>query len=170
VSLALATARRQYIAGLTAYRFVGDAGTAEANEAIGSWLEVFASACQRAVVDAQWLVERYDSLIDSYRASLGSVRPHSTVAELLERIGELPVLTVEHAAAHLGRSFEAANNAVTRLVEVGALTESTGGRRNRVFEARDLLELVTSAERRLASPGADTWASPPVRRVPHRPS
>lgn len=56
------------------------------------------------------------------------------------------------------------------LPEVGALTESTGGRRNRVFEARDLLELVTSAERRLVSPGADTQASPPVRRVPHRPS
>ena len=170
VSLALATARREYIAGLTAYRFIGDAGTTEANDAIGRWLEVFASACQRAVVEAEWLVGRYDRLIDSYRASLGSIRPHSTVAELLERIGELPVLTVELAASHLGRSYEATNNAVTRLVEVGALMESTGGRRNRVFEARDLLELVTSAERQLASPGADTQASPPVRRVPHRPS
>jgi Fic family protein len=170
VSLALATARRQYIAGLTAYRFVGDAGTTEANDAIGAWLELFASACQRAVGDAAWLVKQYEGLIDSYRAALGSIRPHSTVAGLLERIGELPVLTVEHAAAHLDRSYEATNNAVARLVEVGALTESTGGRRNRVFEARDLLELITGAERRLANPGADARASPPVRRVPHRPS
>lgn len=170
VSLALATTQRQYIAGLTAYRYLGDAGTVEANNAIGTWLELFASACRRAVADAEWLVERYESLIEGYGAALGSVRPHSTVSELLERIGEMPVLTVEHAAAQLGRSFEATNNAVARLVEVGALTESTGGRRNRVFEAREVLELVASAERRLASPDADTRASPPVRRVPYRPS
>jgi hypothetical protein len=113
-------------------------------------------------------VAEYDNLIARYQSVLGPARPHSTVAELLARLGELPVLTVERAAAHLGRSYEAANNAIARLVEVGALRQSTVGRRNRVFEAIDLLELVTDAERRMASRDADTLGSPPVRRVPHR--
>jgi hypothetical protein len=88
---------------------------------------------------------------------------------LLGRLGELPVLTVELAAEHLDRSFEATNNAITRLIEIGALRQSTVGRRNRVFEAIDLFELVTNAERRMASLEADTRVSPPTRRVPHRP-
>lgn len=49
------------------------------------------------------------------------------------------------AADTIDRSFEATNNAVTRLVEVGALRQSTAGRRNRVFEAADLFDLITSA-------------------------
>jgi Fic family protein len=169
ISLALATQQWQYIAGLTAFRFIGDPGSPDAQDAVGSWLEVFASACRRAVDDAAWLVARYDELIAGYRDAIGPVRPHSTVAQLLARLGELPVLTVELAAARLDRSYEATNNAIGRLVDVGALSESTGGRRNRVFEARELLELVTNAERRLASSDADTRVSPPVRRVPHRP-
>jgi Fic family protein len=168
ISLALATRQDEYIAGLTSFRFVGKWGTSDAMNAVGSWLEIFAAASRRAVDDARWLVAEYDNLIARYQSVLGPARPHSTVAELLARLGELPVLTVERAAAHLGRSYEAANNAIARLVEVGALRQSTVGRRNRVFEAIDLLELVTDAERRMASRDADTLGSPPVRRVPHR--
>lgn len=170
ISLALATQQERYIAGLTAFRFTSDVGSPDAHAAIGSWLETFASACRRAVVDANWLTAQYDGLIKRYHHALGVVRPHSTVVQLLARLGELPVLTVELAAAHLGRSYEATNNAVARLVEVGALQQSARGRRNRVFEARSVLELVTNTERRMASPEADTHVSPPARRVPHRPA
>lgn len=169
VSLALATRQQEYIEGLTSYRFTGDPGSREADEAIGRWVEVFAAACRRAVDDVRWLIGEYNALIERYRTALGSVRRGSTVAELLARLGELPVLTVELAAAHLDRSFEATNNAVARLVDVGALRQANVGRRNRIFEAIDLLELVTSAERRMASREAETRASPPVRRVPRRP-
>jgi Fic family protein len=168
ISLALATRQDEYIAGLTSFRFIGRWGTSDAIEAVGSWLEIFAAACCRAVDDARWLVAEYDNLIARYQSALGPARPHSTVTELLARLGELPVLTVELAAAHLGRNFEATNNAIARLVDIGALRQSTVGRRNRVFEAIDLLELVTNAKRRMASRKADTLASPPVRRVPHR--
>jgi Fic family protein len=170
ISLALATRQDEYIAGLTAYGFVGDWGSSDADEAVATWLEIFAAACRRAVDDARWLMAEYDELIGRYQSALGPIRRHSTVAQLLARLGELPVLTVELAAEHLGRSFEASNNAIARLVEIGALRQSTAGRRNRVFEAIELLELVTNAERRMASREADTRVSPPARRVPHRPT
>lgn len=169
ISLALATRQDDYIAGLTSYRFTGEWRSSDAEDAVNGWLEVFASACRRAVDDARWLVAEYDALIERYQSQVGPARAHSTVAELLARLGEIPVLTVELAAAHLDRSFQATNNAVARLTEIGALRQSTVGRRNRVFEAADLFELVTNAERRMASREADTRASPPVRRVPHRP-
>lgn len=121
VSLALATRQKKYIEGLTSYRFPGDPGSQQADEAIGRWVEVFAAACRRAVDDVQWLVREYNALIERYRTAPGSVRRGSTVADLLARLGELPVFTVALAAAHLDRSFEATNNAVARLIDVGAL-------------------------------------------------
>jgi len=42
------------------------------------------------------------------------------------------------------------------------------GRRNRTFEARELIDAFTDLERQLASPTGDTRAAPPSRRVPRR--
>lgn len=169
ISLALATRQDEYVAGLTTYRFTGAPDSPDGQAAMNAWIEMFAAACIRAVDDVRWLLMQYNALIDGYRAKLGPVRRDSTIAELLARLGELPVLSVELASEHLDRSFEATNNAVGRLVDVGALRQATIGRRNRIFEATDILQLVTSAERRIASRDADTQASPPVRRVPRRP-
>jgi hypothetical protein len=44
------------------------------------------------------------------------------------------------------------------------------GRRNRAFEARDIVTAFTDFERRLASPIGDTNLAPPARRVPARPT
>ena len=43
------------------------------------------------------------------------------------------------------------------------------GRRNRAWEAREILDAFTDLERGLASPTGDTRAAEPVRRVPARP-
>jgi hypothetical protein len=43
------------------------------------------------------------------------------------------------------------------------------GRRNRAFEAREIVTAFTDLERRLASPTGDTRLSPPVRKTPARP-
>jgi hypothetical protein len=48
------------------------------------------------------------------------------------------------------------------------LTQVTLGRRNRAFEARELIDAFTDLERQLASPRGDTRVAPPSRRVPRR--
>ncbi len=45
-----------------------------------------------------------------------------------------------------------------------------GQRRNRAFEAPELIDAFTGLERRLASPEGDTRISTPARRTPHRPA
>jgi hypothetical protein len=46
----------------------------------------------------------------------------------------------------------------------------TVGKRNRAFEAKDIINAFTDLERQLASPGGDTRVSPPARPVtPRRP-
>ena len=61
------------------------------------------------------------------------------------------------------------NEAVQRLVEVGILRQVNIGRRNRAFEAPEIIAAFTALERQLASPEGDTRTSKPTRRVPARP-
>lgn len=56
-----------------------------------------------------------------------------------------------------------------RLVEAGVLTQITDGRRNRAFEAPELVDAFTLLEGRFASPAADIRIEPPSRPVPSRP-
>jgi hypothetical protein len=78
------------------------------------------------------------------------------------------VITVQSAATLIGRSEQAVNDAIPRLVEAGVLTQTTIGRRNRAFEAPDLISAFNDLERQLASPDGDTRHSPPERRAPQR--
>jgi hypothetical protein len=50
----------------------------------------------------------------------------------------------------------------------GILRQVNVGRRNRAFEAPDLIEEFAALERRLASPRGDTRTGEPTRRVPRR--
>jgi len=79
-----------------------------------------------------------------------------------------PVVTVDDLASLTGVSFQAANSAVTRLVESGVLTSAGSAARNRLFEAQDVFTLLTKYERSLATVSGDTRGEQPVRRVPDR--
>jgi hypothetical protein len=83
-------------------------------------------------------------------------------------IAGAPVLTVAEVAVLIGRSYPQTNAAIDRLVSAGILTQATVGRRNRAFEAADIINAFTDLERQLASPGGDTRISEPVRPVPPR--
>jgi hypothetical protein len=67
-------------------------------------------------------------------------------------------------------SFPAAKNAVEALADAGILTRRSVERGTTGYFARDVFELLTFAERRLASTRWDTRKSPPARPVPARPS
>jgi hypothetical protein len=129
---------------------------------------LFATACRRAVDDAAEFDERTRELEMAWRERLGPVRADSTADALLRALPGAPVLTVKSATALVGRSRVAVNQAIGRLTDTGVLTQVTVGRRNRAFEARELIDAFVDLERRLASPRGDTRVALPVRRVPRR--
>ena len=168
VSLVLATWADDYVLGLEATRYRGPVNSAAARDGTDLWVGRFAAACRRAVADAASFEERTRQLQESWRAQLGSVRAHSATDLLLRRLPGAPIVTVTSAAGLIGRSFTAANEAVSRLGEAGILRQITIGRRNRAFEAPEVIEAFTALERQLASPGGDSRISEPARRVPRR--
>ena len=168
VSLVLATLARAYVAGLTASRYVGPPSSAEASRGVNMWVAVFASACSRAVADATAFESRAIALEGEWRDRVGRVRAGSATDLLLHRLPGVPVLTAESAATLLGRTYKPANDAIQRLIEAGILRQITIGRRNRAYEAPEIIEAFADLERQLASPAGDTRVSPPARVVPRR--
>lgn len=167
ISLALATNSSGYIGGLTAFRYVGEPGTKPAREALSTWLEVFITATRRAVADAGQLGVDLGALESRWKSAVAS-RRGSTAERALTVLLTHPVTTVDDLASLTGVSFQAANTAVTRLVDAGVLTSTGSAARNRLFEARDVFTLLTKYERSLATLSGDTRAEQPVRRVPDR--
>jgi Fic family protein len=168
VSLILATWADEYVAGLTATRYLGPPTSVQALQGLNRWIGLFAAAAKRAVADADAFEEEMDRLDKAWRQRLGRVRANSATDLLLRALPGAPLLTVRSAAALVGRSAQAANEAVARLTEAKVLSQTTLGRRNRAFEAPDVISAFTDLERRLASPTGDTRTAPPTRRVPRR--
>ncbi|MGO8961805.1 MAG: Fic family protein [Streptosporangiaceae bacterium] len=168
VSLVLATWADDYGLGLQETRYRGKAESAAARNALDLWLGRFAAACQRAVADATSFEHRAQLQQASWRSRLGKVRANSAADLLLRKLPGAPILTASSAAGLIGRSFKAANDAISTLTEAGILRQVNVGRRNRAFEAPDVIAAFTALERQLASPTGDTRASDPVRRVPRR--
>ena len=168
LSLVLATMSRDYIGGLTETRYVGPPESAVAYAGINRWVALFATACRRAVEDSSRFEDQVRALQTSWRERAGHTRRDSAVNLLIGALPAAPVLTTYTAAELTGRSFQAANQAINRLVGTGILVQVNAGSRNRAFEAPELIEAFTALERQLASPEGDTRVSIPVRRVPQR--
>ena len=168
VSLVLATWSRDYIAGLTGTRHVGPPDSAEAHAGTNRWIALFAAACRRAVEDAIRFEAQVRALQASWTERAGRPRRDSAARRLIETLPAAPILTASTAAALIDRSFQAAGQAIERLVGAGVLAQASAGRRNRTFEAPELIEAFTALERQLASPAGDTRISAPARRVPRR--
>ena len=168
VSLILATWSRDYVAGLAATRYVGPSDSDEAHAGVNRWIALFASACHRAVDDASRFKEQVRTLQKSWHERTGHVRRDSAAYLLIGALPAMPVLTTSTAAELIGRSFQAASQAINQLMEAGVLAQVTAGRRNRIFEAPELIEAFTTLERQLASPEGNTRVSRPARHVPRR--
>jgi Fic family protein len=171
VSLVLATWAKDYVDGLTATRYHGPATGAAAHTGLNQWIGTFAGACVRAAEDAASFENRVEQIESQWRAQVGRIRNGSATDLLLRSLPGAPILSASAAAELTGRSFPQANEAIGRLVSAGVLVQISVGKRNRAFEARDIINAFTDLERQLASPEGDTRNSVPIMPVrPRRPS
>ncbi len=153
VSLILATWADDYIGGLTAFRHLGAPTTPAAQQGVDTWVGRFAAACTRAVGDALSFEEKARDLETDWRRRIGRVRATSATDLLLAALPGAPVLTVDSAARLIGRTFKPANEAIERLVDANILRQITLGRRNRAFEAPEVIAAFAALERQLPTPG-----------------
>lgn len=151
-----------------ATRYEGPADAEAAHVGLNGWIATFAAACRQAAADVNRFEAVCEDLLRTWRQRMDA-RRDSAADRVLAVLPGAPALTVSSAVALTGRSSQAFNLAMQRLVQAGILHQTTAGRRNRAFEAPEVVRAFTELERRLASPVGDIRAAPPVRPVPARP-
>lgn len=179
ISLVLATLRDAYVAGLTSFRHGSLADSAVAREAVNAWLEIFVDASAIALEQSARLMDEVDELrrdwskrLTGYRVATGlrpEPRADSASARLLKLLPEVPVATATTLRRILDVTYPAARAALEELRQAGILQVRSIERGTTAYLATGVLDLITYAERALASTKFDTRISDPSRRVPARP-
>ncbi len=104
------------------------------------WLTFFLRGISQQAKEAFGRASELLDLRDEYRDRYQDEA--NSVSQLSMEIFTKPYLTVNEAQELLGMTYRTANNAVSRLQEDDVLEEITGQRRNRVFRAREVFEII----------------------------
>jgi Fic family protein len=146
LSIVLAANPRSYIGGLTSFR----AGDSEA------WLGIAARTALVACRGTERFLAAVGDLQGAWVERAGLPRRDSSARRLIELLPGIPVLDVRLAAAELGVSFQAANEAVSRLEASGVLRRhEPDAQRDRRWSAPELFELLDSFQWVTSGPAVD---------------
>lgn len=135
VSVVLAAERDAYIDGLGEFRFSDPA----------RWVARFAVACARAATLAARYLQAVGDLQAEWRRLLATAaNPRSDAAAwmLIEALPAHPVISTAGAIVATGRTKAAVHAAVAQLADAGVLIPVSTSKRNRLWEAAGLLDLV----------------------------
>lgn len=139
ISVVLAAARKRYITGLGEFR---------ADE-IEPWIRRFADAAGQAARLAQAYLTSVSQLTDRWRAKLSAAaapRVGAAAWAVIDVLPAHPMITAPAAIAATGRARAAVYQGVEQLEEAGVLKPASGSKRNRVWEAVGLLDLLAGLE------------------------
>jgi Fic family protein len=107
-----------------------------------SWLEFFLQAVVNQSDDAVHRARRLLELQRTYHQTSLAKHLPPTAAELVELIFVKPVLNVRVAQESLKVTYPGAQKAINALEEQGILVEITGGKRNKAYAAKKILDIL----------------------------
>jgi Fic family protein len=142
VSLVLAADADRYIASLGAWR----------GEHPVEWMLFFAAVTITATREARRLADILQATQSAWLARAGNPRRHSAARSLIERLPAEPILGINRAMQLTGASRPAVDRAIARLERAGVLTRLGTRRRNRLWEVREIFDLLDQYERQLIAP------------------
>ncbi|MDR1185702.1 MAG: Fic family protein [Coriobacteriales bacterium] len=156
ISLALATMRDGYLKELGLFRHEGASDSPKATGGLNSWLGFFSAGTLRSCQDAMRFEEKIGALKQEWLGKLGEQGAKSTVTEVIDAMIGQPIFSAKLMQQATGKSLPAVNTTIERLGSAGIVKQTTAGKRNRVFEAKGILDILTNFERQLGSPAGDT--------------
>jgi Fic family protein len=110
------------------------------------WISYFCQAIAEQAADAEARIRALLAWRDSTLTMLRTTRVKGVAIAVTEKLIEYPTVTVKNIAESHNVSAQAANNAVTRLVDLGVLSEITGRNYNRVFSAPAVFNILFSGD------------------------
>jgi Fic family protein len=106
-----------------------------------AWVQYFLHGVARQSEDALSRATRIDKILSDWGVAVADVSSKSLVM-VLELLAANPFLMVKNAARKLGIAFTTAQRAVEKLEKLSIVTKVGEGKRDRVFCARAILEIL----------------------------
>ncbi|PZG10632.1 Fic family protein [Micromonospora craterilacus] len=130
--------RDQYISGLFEVTLTGD---------FNPWVELFSEAVRSQAEDGILTIRELLNQRDLMVSELREAGFRGSGLHIAENLIGYPIIDVPTVRDMIGRSFEAANQAVARLVDFGLLREITGKKMNRLFVCDRVLRITSQIGR-----------------------
>ena len=108
------------------------------------WVRFFCDALASQAMEAVVRIRALLAWRDSTLAELKRLGVKGVALDVASKLIEWPSVTVKAVAVAHNVSVQAANNAVTRLHQIGIVEEVTGRSYNRIFQAAAVIDLVFS--------------------------
>lgn len=102
------------------------------------WVELFSHSVELQAREGLQKIQQLLSLRDRMVADLRAKNFRGSTTEIAEILIGYPVIDVRTASRLINKTFEAANQAISKLVELGILEEITGSSQNRLFGCREV--------------------------------
>jgi Fic family protein len=106
------------------------------------WLIYFLEGVRQQSLDAVNRISRLQALRSQYLARLQSRRAAARLLRAVDLLFSQPVLTARQVEGALGVKFPGAQRLIDQFVQAGLLREITGGKRNRVYRADEILAVI----------------------------
>jgi Fic family protein len=108
------------------------------------WVRFFACGVEVAVHESMRTALALEGILNRWKEQLGrlGLRSHAALLRFPELMIGTPVLTAHSAKDALGISFPAASAALAQLEGMGILVQPVRQQRNRIFVAKDVIEVL----------------------------
>jgi Fic family protein len=125
--------RTEYVDGLLRLTQTGD---------FDAWVRFYSEGVLVQAEKGVATIDALESFKEVMLSNLRAARVRGAAFEIAESLIGYPIINVTTAQSIAGISFQAANHAVSTLVEHGILEETTGRPRNRLFVCNPVLAIV----------------------------
>jgi Fic family protein len=109
------------------------------------WLLYFLEGIKQQSLDAVDRISHLQALRVQYQAHFQTRRAPARLLRVIDLLFAQPVLTARQVESALEINFPSAQRLIDQLVQAGLLREITGGRRNRVYRADEILKILERA-------------------------
>lgn len=109
---------------------------------LDSWVRFFCEGLRAQALETTQRVEALLDYQDELRALIRDRQVRGVRARIIEDVVGQPIIAVPWAATRYGVSYQAANEAIGKLVSDGILHEMTGRNYDRLFASRKVLEII----------------------------
>ena len=105
------------------------------------WLLYFLNGIARQSEDASKRAEKINTLIDEWKTMVAA-ESSPVPLQLVEMLSQNPYLTINKASKELKVAFTTVQRGIGKLEKHGIVIENTGGKRERVYCAKKLLDVL----------------------------